>query len=163
VALIAAFLGGAGFALSYGLDVRELATESNGWPLTPGVVLTAEVVAEARRGGGAYEPTVTYSYTVAGTPYVANVLRSGGFDFGSRANAEAKLAQYPVGSRVDVRYDPDDPGRAVLETGGSGWWGFLAAGLFAAIGGGYLLIDLVRDARLALGRTIGSRGKRGSA
>jgi hypothetical protein len=60
--------------------------------------------------------------------------------------AEAKLAEYPVGSAVDVRYDPDDARRSVLESGGGGnWWLFAVAGVAAGGTGLILLGGSIRD------------------
>ena len=141
-----AFFAGAWLALSHGLGLRDLANDSATWPTADGVVVTAEVVERSSRGGDEFEPRIAYAYVVTGRPYTGHVVRSGGFEYGNRARAEAKLAEYPVGSAVTVRYDPGDPGRAVLEPGGGGdWWLFTGAGIASAVTGAFLLAAIARD------------------
>ncbi|MCC6792129.1 MAG: DUF3592 domain-containing protein [Thermomicrobiales bacterium] len=138
------FIGLAGLALTYSIDAKTLAVDSRSWPTASGVVTASRVVDDSYRTND-FEPYVTYSYAVAGKPYVGDVVRSGGFDYRSQRSAEAKLADYPVGSTVAVRYDPDDPSRAVLESGGGGdWWLIGAAGVAAGIVGLYLLVGVFR-------------------
>lgn len=138
-----AFCVGAVIGLDYGLSQRSLARDSKTWPITAGVVLTAEV----REGGKrytTYEPHVTYAYTVDGTRYVGHVLRVG--DIGSTVGAEVVMGQRLVGTTVTVHYNPDDPGQAVLEPGGGELWRFFAgAGAVSGIVGALLLIRTARD------------------
>jgi len=135
-----------GFALFHGFGNRSLAVESKTWPTAPGVIVTSRVVEELSQKSSEWELRVTYSYTVAGTPYTGDVVRSGGFDYRNRKGAEAKLAAYPVGTTVAVRYDPGSPGRAVLESGGGGeWWLIAGGGFVAGVAGIALLVFLVRD------------------
>ena len=56
---------------------------------------------------------VDYQYVVQGTTYTADAV-SLGF---ARESHERTLKRYPVGTRVLVYYDPQKPGRAVLEPG----------------------------------------------
>jgi hypothetical protein len=144
--ILVVMLGGAWLALSYSLGSRSLAVDSKTWPVAVGVVVTAEVSVRSSRGGDHFEPRVTYSYIVAGASYTGSVVRSGGFDYGNRLSAEAMLAEYPVGSAVDVLYDPDDARRTVLESGGGGnWWLFAVAGVAAGGTGLILLGGSIRD------------------
>ena len=138
-------LVGGGLVLFHGFGNRSLASESKTWPTAPGVIVTSTVVEEFSRKSSAWELRVTYSYTVAGTSYTGDVVRSGDLDYSDREGAEAKLAAYPVGATVAVRYDPDSPGRAVLESGGGEWWAIAGAGFVAGIAGIALLVFLVRD------------------
>jgi hypothetical protein len=55
--------------------------------------------------------------------------------------ARPKDRTLPVGTRVEVRYDPADPSRWTLPAEGNGfWWLFVALGaLFVVVGLGFLL------------------------
>ena len=52
------------------------------------------------------------------------------------------VARYPQGTAVDVRYNPDDPAQAVLESTAEGLWLFWAVGLiFVAVSTVFILIQ----------------------
>jgi hypothetical protein len=100
-----------------------------------------------------YEPVVTYSYTVGGTEYIGGRFA---FDWrreSTRQAAEAVVGTMRVGTPVTVRYDPDNPSEAVLETTLSGPFRLLAAILvaptiLALMCTGYMLMGLWRRRRL---------------
>ena len=62
-----------------------------------------------------YEPVVEYSYRVNGREYHSTQLSFGERVAGSEELAQTKAAQYPAGTEVAVRYDPDTPSKAVLD------------------------------------------------
>jgi hypothetical protein len=57
---------------------------------------------------------IEYSYKVDGQEYHNTVGESGG----SRAGAEAEVARYPVGTELEVYYNPKDPTHSSLEKRG---------------------------------------------
>lgn len=101
------------------------AAPTRAWPATGGVVVASAVEAGTGRSGGD-RPRVAYAYTVAGRAYTGHEIgRAMGY---TRAGARRWVAQFPVGARVPVYYDPAAPERAVLVPGGVG----RAAALLAA-------------------------------
>ena len=132
--LLALGLGALGVGLWLVQRVRSLAVASVGWPTTPGVVKSSEVVASRTQGGRQYETKVTYDYTVGGTPYVGDRVRFGA-QAGPKATADDEVAKYAVGAPVDVYYAPHQPQTATLRPGGSGVsaWGWLLAATGAAL------------------------------
>lgn len=100
------------------------------WPTVDGEVIYSGVdqrlsPAQQRHGlwpfgasGGEHHAVVRYRYAVGGTPYLSDRL---GPDTSSArghrdvARAREEAARYPVGADVQVRFDPVDPGTAVLE------------------------------------------------
>jgi Protein of unknown function (DUF3592) len=144
--MLVLFFGGSWFMLSYGIPMQRLAIASKTWPTVPGTVMTADVARSTSRTGDVFDPHVTYAYVVDGESYFGQIVRSGGFDYGDRARAEAKLAVYPVGAVVAVRYDPNRPSRSVLESGGGGdSWLLVGAGIAMGGVGVYLLVVTLRD------------------
>ena len=110
----------AGFGYAYFRAVGK-AKASETWPTTIGSVLSSEVVEEEsrdREGGTStwYNPVVRYSYSAGGRQLQASRLRFGNPRSASRKKAEAAIAIYPVGSSTTVRYNPEKPEEAVLET-----------------------------------------------
>lgn len=95
------------------------AKASETWPTTIGKLVSSEVVVEECRDGEGsdwYNPVVAYSYTAAGRTIEGSRIRFGNVRRGSRKKAEAVLAPYRAGAPVTVRYNPENPEEAVLET-----------------------------------------------
>lgn len=120
----------------YLLTQHYTAVESEGWPSAEGIVTHSEVVSDLRRSGSGshsgtgsagvgtsstyYVPEITYLYKVGSRGYRGNQIEFG-TDHSRQDKDEAKAfaATYPIGTKVAVHYDPDDPGRAVLRPGAS--------------------------------------------
>ena len=93
---------------------------AKGWPSTTGKVISSEMEARRSRSGSgystAYYAVVLYEYIVNGQRLQSNRLTLGTpIGTGFTGGVQKKLQQYPVGSRVEVFYNPDDPTEAVLE------------------------------------------------
>lgn len=67
-----------------------------------------------------YSPQITYSYVVNGIEYHSNQISIARLDTAIKDGAQKMVEKYPVGSSVAVRYDPQKPGFAFLESGESG-------------------------------------------
>lgn len=109
-----------GFGLVH-YQVAAKAKAAQSWPVAVGRVLTSEVVVEERddsmqSGTTWYNPVVTYTYSVTGRELEGRRLRFGNPRMARRKKAEAAVAAYPPGSSTPVRYNPDKPEEAVLET-----------------------------------------------
>lgn len=94
------------------------------WPSTKGVIVISEVKAPPRRSSSSskanrtHVPRVSYRYTVNGREYVDNRPTIGHVK--GKGASEKFVARFPVGARVTVYYNPDDPSRAVLVRGMGG-------------------------------------------
>jgi hypothetical protein len=80
-------------------------------------------------------PVIRYRYSMGGKDLESDKISIGGAPLTTRVLAGRMVARYPVGARVDVHVDPDDPKSALLEPDQKG---NLAAGvaftvLFGAI------------------------------
>jgi Protein of unknown function (DUF3592) len=144
------FLIGLGF-LAFGVVASgwwgpmwlSAARHTRGYLTTPGVVEAIEVRSQSRtKGGRSYGLEVEYRYTVDGQSYQGNRWGAAGqHSSSSRKHIQGLVDQHPVGSAVEVFYNPADPQQAVLERGGENraWliiW--LGAG-FGALGLGLIL------------------------
>lgn len=100
---------------------RWKTSAAKNWPSTTGRVISSEMEARRSRSGSggystSYYAVVLYEYMVNGQRLQSNRLTLGtpiGTSFTGRV--QKKVLQYPVGSRVEVFYNPDDPTEAVLE------------------------------------------------
>ena len=120
------FAGCGAFFVIFTLLSRKKAQKAAGWRAVNGTITATEIKEhtsiddEDGIGTTQYEPVVHYSYAVGGQTYTGKRIGYGfnRFDLGT---ARKKLEQYPQGSSVEVRYNPEKPEEAVLETtvGGS--------------------------------------------
>ena len=108
--------------LSLGLGIVGYweSLESNTWPTTDGVVVSSGIVnlSQTISGRRQYKAQVIYEYTVNGQVYTSDGVTYSD-SFGSRGRAEATAARYQSDMPVTVYYAPDNPARAILETGPS--------------------------------------------
>ena len=103
-------------------QVKHKAKVAAAWPSVSGQAVATEIVVDdssslGNDGTTWYKPVVNYAYTVEGVPYQGTRIRFGNRNYASQKKAEAALAPYRIGSAVAVKYNPDDPHDAVLETG----------------------------------------------
>lgn len=126
------FLIGGSLAVYYGTQAFLLSFEIPNWPSVPGVVTRSRV------GHGSkvrYVSMLEYEYEVAGESYIGKRVRRGESQ-GLESPVENRIARYPVGTRVHVLYNPEDPSDAVLEAG-IDWFSLFpigAGGLFVFAG-----------------------------
>ena len=131
------------------------ATASESWPTTTGTVVTSEVRTQRSGDGNSYSARVIYDYVVDDVAYTSGKITVA--DGGSSRSAPATrlVEQYPVGSQVDVYYNPLVPDDSVLQPGAPtvlNWlyWGGVA---FVVLGVLILLRAILRILRrLILGR-----------
>lgn len=125
-AAIVAFFAAVGvFALGMAMMRRRLwnsrmAHASSDWPIARGRVMSSAVqtwiVQSADAGPAHYTPEVAYTYSIGDRTYTGH--RVAFRDPRTwQSTAEEIIAKYAVGQEVDVRYDPLEPERCVLEPG----------------------------------------------
>jgi hypothetical protein len=106
---------------------QEEARASLAWPTAPGKIIESEAVPPtggraaadpaAKPPAGAYRASVRYSYEAAGAPREGTRIEVFTRLDATRDAALARLAPFPVGAEVAVRFDPEEPSRSVLVPG----------------------------------------------
>ena len=106
-----------------------LALASRRWPQAEGKIIVSDLQrSKGSEGGYMYRSEVSYVYTVAGQELVGSRTRFGDrMELSWSAPALRVVQQYKAGSRVTVRYDPNDPEECVLESGINGFVFLVAA------------------------------------
>jgi hypothetical protein len=107
------------FSFAYWRQIAQAAR----WPAVPGVVTFCgieEVYDTVGSGGSAshtksYRANLDYTYTVNGNTYTGHQIKLGVTTSGSKASAQAIADRYPVGKKIEVHYDPANPGNAAIE------------------------------------------------
>ncbi len=128
---------------------------SPGWPITRGTVISSEVEAEEF-----YDhqvglcPRVSYRYSVADQDYVSRRLGLWTNCYNTESRAESFLKGYPIAAQVQVHYDAENPGHAVLYPGAPddwSYWPMVAAG-FLLLGAGAVFLGAAVLWERSLGR-----------
>jgi len=145
-------LGGVGLGLLlFGRSARRKALASQSWPTVAGMVTESEVkVTEQTSGSGMdaeqtthYKPVVKYQYSVEGMEFTGSRIAFGAMNSAHSA-ANAVVARYPAGASVTVRYDPEKPAEAVLETKTGGGAMLMVLGvMFLIFGVGSAVMGIV--------------------
>ena len=123
VLMVLGVLPGATVVLWLELGQLFRAFRSTRWPATPGIILESRVKrGTVHPGIPTSDPEIRYRYVVNGRPFendtIAFGLARGSLTWGY---ASRKVEKFPKGQAADVRYDPERPDEACLETGGLGW------------------------------------------
>ena len=132
---------GAGLALILSRTLLADAADSETWPSVTGTVVTSEVETNRSGDGNSYSARIIYDYTVDGETYRAGKVTV--MDGSSSRSAPARdlVEQYPVGSAVEVFYNPDVPEDAILQPGATGVLRWLyRGGLVIAFFGAWITI-----------------------
>lgn len=87
------------------------------WPSTSGVVLSSSVQVRRSHNSSSEYPVVVYQYEVDGKSYQGQRVKASDKFISVRIMGEARatVARYPVGARVSVYYDPNNPSESALE------------------------------------------------
>ncbi|HWG05149.1 MAG TPA: DUF3592 domain-containing protein, partial [Beijerinckiaceae bacterium] len=135
------FLGIGIYLLQKGWRYRRTAAASVLWPTASGTVTSSEISKREGSDDGQrfnyFMPVVTYSYKVAGTEHRGNTIKIGleKNSYPSEKVAAGYIERYPIGSTIQVRYDPTKPDFSLLEIGQIGGTRQIFAGVLLAIVG----------------------------
>ena len=96
---------------------------SRSWPIVEGTITRSRIREwQAAKGGQgvnrrmSYAPDVQYKYTVMGEQHVGRIVCFGRNWNTNHQDARATVADYPVGTLVQVHHHPADSQLATLET-----------------------------------------------
>ncbi|MDG9924616.1 MULTISPECIES: DUF3592 domain-containing protein [unclassified Pseudomonas] len=102
------------FAIQQALEMGD----SREWPTVEGVITESHITRTTEQRSSVryeYEVRVQYSYNVDGVGYTSDRLRIRRTRYSWETNAQRELAEYPVGQRVRVYYNPKEPERSLLK------------------------------------------------
>ena len=116
----------------------RIATAAAQWPVVTGEVVPSEVVKRIDKtedgSTTVFIPHVLYAYNPDGVRRSGRFIKIG-LEERRCVRAQDYVDKYGVGSRVPVRYDPQNPANAVLELGQVGGGSNLLAGILLALVG----------------------------
>ncbi|AMV73292.1 hypothetical protein JCM30471_16940 [Desulfuromonas carbonis] len=122
------FLGAAGLLIlligalliGVGLFSLQRRSASRHWPQVPATIEVSEVRPETFSETQMYKPVVSYRYTTPAGTFTSHNLATTGRLYAKPAKAQKIADRYLVGTTVMARYNPDDPGEAMVEPEGLG-------------------------------------------
>lgn len=112
------------YCIYIALNYQNLSRDELNWPSTQAIVLAQTIEKSPGRSDyGRWVPVWTYSYTIAGKNYVSrsnDVPNSSSMHkFNTKEQALDDVASRPVGAKIVVYYDSNEPQRSVLDRGPS--------------------------------------------
>lgn len=119
----------------------RIAAAAAQWPIVKGKVIFSDITKRVDRTqdgpSAVFVPQVRYVYNADEVSREGRVIRAGLEERGHSLEQQARdyVAKYSVGSRVPVRYDPQNPADAVLELGQIGAGNNLLAGILLMLVG----------------------------
>ena len=117
---------------------RKVARASRSWPRVEGVVIAQRMRRSILQGFGQPVPLVTYSFEAGGQTWQHDQVVFGGLRPMRRAEAEATLRRYPVGTKVQVIHSPEDPRVCALEAD-SAFVNPIVYGIAMLLAGGFVV------------------------
>jgi hypothetical protein len=105
------------------LAIWRLARQASRWPVARGRVIRSGVEefeswdddSGSRRARLRYRAALMYTYEVDGVTYQGDRLTLGTYSSSSPGRARRTTAKYPLGSEVEVHYNPLSPGESVVD------------------------------------------------
>ena len=134
VILVLVTLGGIGISI-WGWLILRKSRKIEQWPQVIGIIEASN----PRSTENDLLPEIVFSYQINETNY----RRQFEFPEGTHPLPEFAKAynnKYPVGTKVEVFYNPEQPDNATLEPGAQGDWMILAMGIAMMLGGALSLI-----------------------
>jgi hypothetical protein len=91
---------------------------SRKWPTTPGTIIKSTV---KHVGNGSYIADIQYAYSLSKHAYIGNQLGFGkcatAWNATSLKKAKTMIAEYPLDSKVEIYYNPNNNHKSVLTPG----------------------------------------------
>jgi hypothetical protein len=135
--VVAFFIIGSLFAMIMFMPLFQYQVDTQESKQTDGFVVSTDIdVITDDDDDTKYVPVIEYQYIVDSETYTSqNVYPPTGHDyeFGSRSEANAVLADYPVDSQVSVNYIPQDPDSSYLEENSNVYRNWLIASIIYAV------------------------------
>jgi Protein of unknown function (DUF3592) len=100
------------------MRLRGRLAASKSWIKTDGEIIASAVklpLSHTSDDQDDADAVIRYRYRVGGQNYESDSIKIGGQTSMARGFADALVAKYPVGARIDVHYDPRNPENAALE------------------------------------------------
>ncbi|MBL8099509.1 MAG: DUF3592 domain-containing protein [Anaerolineales bacterium] len=112
-------IGGIGYYL-YKRNQQSMTQrqDAQNWGSTTGTIMMSSVqTSHSSTGGSSVYPVIVYQYEVNGKTYQSQTVRVGDkfLKVNIAGQAQETVDKYPIGAKVTVYYDPNNPAECALE------------------------------------------------
>ncbi|MEQ1620938.1 MAG: DUF3592 domain-containing protein [Methylococcales bacterium] len=132
----------------WGVNIYITEENAKNWPTTIAIVKESRVIESKSKSGVGYCPEWHYEFYLNSKKYISSRNAFGFFSCSnSRKKAELELNSHPIGSEVQVIYNPDDPKHAALQLSSSSsvYWMLILVGGLCVLGGVMILTILFKS------------------
>ncbi len=93
--------------------------ESKNWPAVEGTIISSEFISSRNsEDKPSYSAEIIYEYFINSEKYLSNSITSGSQSSSSSPrSAQGLVNKYNEGEKVKVYFNPEDPGKSLLEPG----------------------------------------------
>lgn len=118
VSVIAALTSLVGLVLMMlGFYLAYFSFSTASWPTTEAQIIESRVVQVPVKNGTNYRPLIKYRYVVNGVEYSGDSIRFINFGYDDEKEARQVVERYPVGQKVELRFQSSNPKMSVLDAG----------------------------------------------
>lgn len=118
VAVLAALTSLIGLVLmTFGFYLAYFSFSTASWPTTEAQIVESRVVQTAVKNATHYRPVIRYRYVVNGVEYSGDSIRFINFGYDDEKEARQVAERFPVGQKVELRFQSSNPRMSVLEAG----------------------------------------------
>jgi hypothetical protein len=117
------------------------------WPIADGNIVESKVSTAGSNESGylktIYSPIIKFKFNIEGHEFTSDKITWGGeFRSNDKSSIERKIAAFPVGKKIDVRYNPKKPSDCIVQENFSFEMAIPLFGglLFMAFGSGILVV-----------------------
>lgn len=118
VAVVSALISLVGLVLmSFGLYLAYFSFSTALWPTTEAQIVESRVVRTSSQNATHYRPVIKYRYVVNGVEYNGDSIRFINFGYDDEKEARQVVERFPVGQKVELRFQSSNPKMSVLDAG----------------------------------------------
>jgi hypothetical protein len=90
------------------------------WPIADGEIVEAKISTAGSNESGylktIYSPIIKFKFNTGGQEFVSDKITWGGeFRSNDKSSIESRIASFPVGKKIDVRYNPRKPSDCIVQ------------------------------------------------
>lgn len=135
------YLFAVGWAILYGVSLYQVA-EAYFWEKTEAVITHGEVTESITKHHShgldsapsiTWSPDIRYAFSIGHLKFEGSIIHRIGVGYNDEADAQRFLEEHPVGKKVTVYYNPDNPKQSTLYLGVEDWFGTLTMAILPII------------------------------
>jgi len=103
--------------MTFGFYLAYFSFSTASWPTTKAEIIESRVVQVPAKNGTNYKVQIKYRYNINGVEYTGDSVRFINYGYDDEQEAKQIADKFPVGSKVDLKFQGSNPKMTVLEPG----------------------------------------------